>query len=142
MRKTFATFHHQQLTPRIVPGLPNELTDEVLDLLETRDLLVLRVVNTTYRSYVYKLLHKSRPWTAKCYNNSSVILRSDERLATPLQTARNVHYYIHIDNIRKIHLQIFVEPMCRTEPRLINKSQSGTEPEDWPHYGIYESPFI
>ena len=91
MRKTFETSHPQQLTPKIVPGLPNELTDEVLDLLETRDLLVLRGVNTTYRSYVHKLLHRSRLWTAKCYKNSSVILRSDERLATPLQTAPNVH---------------------------------------------------
>jgi hypothetical protein len=121
MRKTFATSHHQQLTPRIVPGLPNELTDEVLDLLETRDLLVLRLVNKTYRSYVHELLHQSRLWTAKCDNNSSVILRSDERLATPLQTARNVHYYIHIDNIRRIHLQIIVEQMCRTEPKSMKK---------------------
>lgn len=121
MRKTFATFHHQQLTPIIVPSLPNELTDEVLDLLKTRDLLVLRGVNTTYRSYVHKLLHQSRLWTAKCYNNSNVILRSDEWLATPLQNARHIHYYIHIDNIRKMHLQVFVEPMCRTPPQSINK---------------------
>jgi hypothetical protein len=60
MRKTIATCYYQQLTPRIVPSLPNELTDEVLNLLETQDLLVLRLVNKTYRSYVYKLLHQSR----------------------------------------------------------------------------------
>jgi hypothetical protein len=150
MSKMFLTLHHQQLTSRIVRGLPNEVTDEVLSYLEPQDLLILCDAIPLYRSYVYKILHQSRLWTAECYNDSrnfynksaaDIILRCDKQLATPLQTAQNAHG-IHIGNIRTMHLWVFVKPMCRTEHRSVKKFAKFLRPENSPKYGICGSLYI